>query len=174
VVVQILEVPREGSVLAGGLGKAGGAAQPSPACRNSPSPALMGFEGCTEHGAWGQELAGLPPLCRSCWEPPDFSLTPQVPVRSWAMVGGSGELHCSNGWSLCAGHQRLAGVGHLICHPGSARETEEPETRVGLLLFPSGGKTAPGLFGDQFTCAGLCHRAAQPLLSLPGRGTTQA
>lgn len=36
-------------------------------------------------------------------------------------------------------------------------ETEEPETQVGLLLFPSGGKTSPGLSGNQLTCAGLCQ-----------------
>lgn len=51
VVVQILEVPLEGSVPTGGLVKADGAAGLSPVCRDIPSLTLMGVEGCTEHGA---------------------------------------------------------------------------------------------------------------------------
>lgn len=66
---------------------------------------------------------GSPHLCRSCWEP----LIPPRPCRCLSDPGrwwvGRGSRCCSNGPSLPAGHQRLAGVGHLIRHPGSAGGT---------------------------------------------------
>ena len=49
----------------------------------------------------------------------------------------------------------------FVCHIFlTCQQNPEPETLVSLLLFPSGGKTAPGLSGNHFICAGLCQRAA--------------